>query len=127
MGLLWVCRKVGALVHGIGDIWTGALLEVVELANDAPVVKTCLVVRWCIVMVTQELAGCCQCGLGLGTVGLQSQFFEDAVNQVWLGQVDCLVPYSCRNSCIPASSAPIPVILLVKGRIPESCACGICL
>jgi len=38
-----------------------------------------------------------------------------------------LVPYSCRNSRVPASSAPIPVILLAKGRIPESCGSGICL
>ncbi len=39
-------------------------------------------------MATQEFTGCCQCGLGLGTVGLQSQLLEYAINQVWLSQVN---------------------------------------
>jgi len=52
MWLLWIGRKAGALVHGIGDVQLGALLKIVELADDAPVVKTVLVVKWHIVMAT---------------------------------------------------------------------------
>jgi len=32
--------------------WSGALLKVVELADDASVVETVLVMRWCIVVAT---------------------------------------------------------------------------
>jgi len=49
MGLLWVCREAGTLVHGIGDVWLGTLLEVVELAYNAPVVET-LIMRSGIIM-----------------------------------------------------------------------------
>jgi len=51
--LLWICRKTGTLVHGAGDVQLGALFEVVELANDAPVVETVLIMRQRIVMATQ--------------------------------------------------------------------------
>jgi len=48
---------------------------------------------------------------------------KKSVNSFCLFICTCyLVPYSCRNSCVPASSTPIPVILLVRGRFSQSCA-----
>jgi len=40
-------------------------------------------------MVAKQFAGGCWHGLGLGIVCLESEFFQDAVNQVRLHQVDC--------------------------------------
>jgi len=53
MRLPWIGRKAGTLVCGIGDVRSCALLEVVELANDVPVVETVLVMRRSIIMATQ--------------------------------------------------------------------------
>ncbi len=49
MGLLWFSREVGTLMCGIGDVRSSALFEIVELANDVPVVKTLIMLSGIIV------------------------------------------------------------------------------
>jgi len=53
MWLLWIHREASTLVGGVRDVRARALLEVVELAYDAPVVEAILVMRWRVLMATQ--------------------------------------------------------------------------
>jgi len=65
----------------------GCFFEVVEFANDVPVVEA-LIMWWCIVMTSKQLAGGCWSVHDLGTVYVEPDLLEDAVNQMWLSQVE---------------------------------------
>jgi len=45
MRLLWVGRKTATLVCGVGDVWSGACLEIVEFSDDLPEVEASIVQR----------------------------------------------------------------------------------
>jgi len=90
MGLLWFSGKMGTLVRGIGNILMGALFKVVELTDNASVVKP-TIVWWCIIVTTKQVAGGCRSALDLGTVCIEPKFLEDAVDQMRMRQVDCSI------------------------------------
>ena len=88
--MLWVGGKSCTLMRRMGNIRTGAAVEIVELANDPTVVEVIVVCRG-LRTPRKDLRDSCWRRLGLRPVGCQAQLGQDVIDQMRLRQLKCIV------------------------------------